>query len=184
MFMVTVFFCFYNSSLFLQNGLVVILQLALQSNSTPSLEAARALYLDKIVYVPVELLLCSFLTVNPSALASGRLLNLGGAPGHPSFEMSCSFTVQVLAQLDLLSNVMKTMAVTSPFQDSSTRKWRKLHIPALGAELLAICAQRDLLRNWTRTRAYKNDVQCLRKKIDAKVAKLHFPALGAELSAI
>merc|ERR1712070_949119 len=32
-------------------------------------------------------------------LASGRLLNLGCATGHPSFVMSCSFTKQVLAQL-------------------------------------------------------------------------------------
>jgi adenosylhomocysteinase len=30
-------------------------------------------------------------------LASGRLLNLGCATGHPSFVMSCSFTCQVLA---------------------------------------------------------------------------------------
>merc|ERR1712238_624990 len=37
-------------------------------------------------------------------LASGRLLNLGCATGHPSFVMSCSFTNQVLAQLDLLRN--------------------------------------------------------------------------------
>merc|ERR1712125_311580 len=34
-------------------------------------------------------------------LASGRLLNLGCATGHPSFVMSCSFTNQVLGQLDL-----------------------------------------------------------------------------------
>merc|ERR1712224_179685 len=34
-------------------------------------------------------------------LASGRLLNLGCATGHPSFVMSCSFTNQTLAQLDL-----------------------------------------------------------------------------------
>merc|ERR1712029_98324 len=33
-------------------------------------------------------------------LASGRLLNLGCATGHPSFVMSCSFTNQVLGQLD------------------------------------------------------------------------------------
>merc|ERR1711893_574388 len=33
-------------------------------------------------------------------LASGRLLNLGCATGHPSFVMSCSFTNQCLAQLD------------------------------------------------------------------------------------
>merc|ERR1712130_823043 len=37
-------------------------------------------------------------------LASGRLLNLGCATGHPSFVMSCSFTNQVLAQLDILKN--------------------------------------------------------------------------------
>merc|ERR1712096_465004 len=37
-------------------------------------------------------------------LAAGRLLNLGCATGHPSFVMSCSFTNQTLAQLDLLDN--------------------------------------------------------------------------------
>merc|ERR1719162_565895 len=40
-------------------------------------------------------------------LASGRLCNLGCATGHPSFVMSCSFTNQVLAQLDLLENWKK-----------------------------------------------------------------------------
>merc|ERR1712127_567350 len=34
-------------------------------------------------------------------LAEGRLLNLGCATGHPSFVMSCSFTNQAIAQLDL-----------------------------------------------------------------------------------
>lgn len=34
-------------------------------------------------------------------LAEGRLMNLGCATGHPSFVMSCSFTNQTLAQLDL-----------------------------------------------------------------------------------
>merc|ERR1719215_1939406 len=37
-------------------------------------------------------------------LAEGRLLNLGCATGHPSFVMSCSFTNQVLAQLELWQN--------------------------------------------------------------------------------
>ena len=37
-------------------------------------------------------------------LAKGRLLNLGCATGHPSFVMSCSFSNQVLAQLDLWKN--------------------------------------------------------------------------------
>lgn len=34
-------------------------------------------------------------------LAQGRLVNLGCATGHPSFVMSCSFTNQVLAQMEL-----------------------------------------------------------------------------------
>lgn len=34
-------------------------------------------------------------------LAEARLLNLGCATGHPSFVMSCSFTNQVMAQLEL-----------------------------------------------------------------------------------
>jgi adenosylhomocysteinase len=34
-------------------------------------------------------------------LSEGRLLNLGNAPGHPSFVMSASFTNQTLAQIEL-----------------------------------------------------------------------------------
>lgn len=36
-------------------------------------------------------------------LAQGRLVNLGCATGHPSFVMSCSFTNQVLAQIELFT---------------------------------------------------------------------------------
>merc|ERR1712224_703164 len=59
-------------------------------------------------------------------LASGRLLNLGCATGHPSFVMSCSFTNQMLAQLDLLKNWKETKAYKNdvyPCQRSSTRRW-------------------------------------------------------------
>merc|ERR1712097_111408 len=37
-------------------------------------------------------------------LAEDRLVNLGCATGHPSFVMSCSFTNQALAQLELWTN--------------------------------------------------------------------------------
>ncbi|MCR9065235.1 MAG: adenosylhomocysteinase [Cytophagales bacterium] len=37
-------------------------------------------------------------------LAEGRLVNLGCAMGHPSFVMSCSFSNQTLAQLELWNN--------------------------------------------------------------------------------
>ncbi|XP_078093138.1 adenosylhomocysteinase [Mustelus asterias] len=40
-------------------------------------------------------------------LAEGRLVNLGCAMGHPSFVMSNSFTNQVLAQIELWTNIGK-----------------------------------------------------------------------------
>merc|ERR1711877_105394 len=71
-------------------------------------------------------------------LASGRLLNLGCATGHPSFVMSCSFTNQVLAQLDLLKNWKETKAYKNEvylLPKELDEKVASLHLPALGAEL-------------------------------------------------
>merc|ERR1712195_101565 len=71
-------------------------------------------------------------------LASGRLLNLGCATGHPSFVMSCSFTNQALAQLDLNRNWQKTKAYKNDvylLPKSLDEKVAKLHLPALGANL-------------------------------------------------
>merc|ERR1711918_183051 len=71
-------------------------------------------------------------------LASGRLLNLGCATGHPSFVMSCSFTNKALAQLDLLNN----WKVTKKYENKVyllpkllDEKVAALHLPALGANL-------------------------------------------------
>merc|ERR1711971_495750 len=71
-------------------------------------------------------------------LASGRLLNLGCATGHPSFVMSCSFTNQVHGQLDLLKNWKETKAYKNDvylLPKSLDEKVASLHLPALGAEL-------------------------------------------------
>merc|ERR1711870_132576 len=71
-------------------------------------------------------------------LASGRLVNLGCATGHPSFVMSCSFTNQVLAQLDLVRNWNETKAYKNDvylLPKSLDEKVAALHIPALGANL-------------------------------------------------
>merc|ERR1711941_88683 len=74
-------------------------------------------------------------------LASGRLLNLGCATGHPSFVMSCSFTNQTLAQLDLLRNYKETNASKKYKNDvyllpkHLDEKVARLHLPALGAQL-------------------------------------------------
>jgi len=71
-------------------------------------------------------------------LASGRLCNLGCATGHPSFVMSCSFTNQVLAQLDILKNWKETKAYKNDvylLPKELDEKVARLHLPALGAQL-------------------------------------------------
>jgi len=82
-------------------------------------------------------------------LASGRLLNLGCATGHPSFVMSCSFTNQVLAQLDLLKNWKETKAYKNDvylLPKELDEKVARLHLPALGAELTTLTkAQADYI---------------------------------------
>merc|ERR1711920_36393 len=71
-------------------------------------------------------------------LAAGRLLNLGCATGHPSFVMSCSFTNQVLGQLDLLRNTKENGGYKNDvylLPKALDEKVANLHLPALGAEL-------------------------------------------------
>merc|ERR1711966_112925 len=71
-------------------------------------------------------------------LASGRLCNLGCATGHPSFVMSCSFTNQVLAQLDILKNWKETKGYKNEvylLPKDLDEKVARLHLPALGAEM-------------------------------------------------
>jgi adenosylhomocysteinase len=71
-------------------------------------------------------------------LAEGRLLNLGCATGHPSFVMSCSFSNQVLAQIELWSKN----------DDYALGVWRlpkqldemvaRFHLDALGVRLTTL----------------------------------------------
>merc|ERR1712086_1106173 len=74
-------------------------------------------------------------------LASGRLCNLGCATGHPSFVMSCSFTNQALAQLDLNRNFKEGKAYKNDvylLSKELDEKVAKLHLPALGANLTVL----------------------------------------------
>merc|ERR1711904_217884 len=74
-------------------------------------------------------------------LASGRLLNLGCATGHPSFVMSCSFTNQTLAQLDLLKNWKETKKYKNDvylLPKELDEKVARLHLGALGANLTTL----------------------------------------------
>merc|ERR1711977_306723 len=82
-------------------------------------------------------------------LASGRLLNLGCATGHPSFVMSCSFTNQALAQIDLNRNYTTTKEYKNDvylLPKSLDEKVASLHLPALGAKLTKLTkAQADYI---------------------------------------
>merc|ERR1712047_230645 len=74
-------------------------------------------------------------------LAAGRLLNLGCATGHPSFVMSCSFTNQVLGQLDLLRNTKENGGYKNDvylLPKALDEKVANLHLPALGAKLTTL----------------------------------------------
>jgi len=74
-------------------------------------------------------------------LAAGRLLNLGCATGHPSFVMSCSFTNQVLGQLDLLDNWKNNKGYKNNvylLPKKLDEKVARLHLPALGADLTVL----------------------------------------------
>merc|ERR1712070_233066 len=77
-------------------------------------------------------------------LASGRLLNLGCAMGHPSFVMSCSFTNQALAQLELRKAYLEAGEdkTKSKYQNQVyllpkelDEKVARLHLGQLGANL-------------------------------------------------
>ena len=73
-------------------------------------------------------------------LAEGRLLNLGCATGHPSFVMSCSFTNQCIAQLELWAErtsgkYEKKVYVLPKHLDE---KVAALHLPKLGAKLTTL----------------------------------------------
>ena len=73
-------------------------------------------------------------------LAEGRLLNLGCATGHPSFVMSCSFTNQVVAQLEIwkekeTKKYEKKVYVLPKHLDE---KVARLHLDKLGCKLTAL----------------------------------------------
>merc|ERR1719311_282425 len=79
-------------------------------------------------------------------LAEGRLLNLGCATGHPSFVMSCSFTNQVLAQLELFKEKDSGKYARGKvyvLPKNLDEKVAKLHLPSLGAKLTLLTKEQS-----------------------------------------
>ena len=68
-------------------------------------------------------------------LAEGRLVNLGCAMGHPSFVMSCSFSNQVLAQLELWNNPGKYEKRVYVLPKQLDEKVAAFHLAHVGATL-------------------------------------------------
>merc|ERR1712084_114254 len=100
-------------------------------------------------------------------LASGRLLNLGCATGHPSFVMSCSFTNQVLGQLDILKNWKENKGYKNQvylLPKELDEKVARLHLPALGAELTTLS---------------KEQADCIGVKVEGPLQTRHLPLLSS-----
>jgi len=90
-------------------------------------------------------------------LAEGRLLNLGCATGHPSFVMSCSFTNQCIAQLELWNErasgkYEKKVYVLPKHLDE---KVAALHLPKLGAKLTVLTDSQAAYINVPKEGPYK-----------------------------
>ncbi len=68
-------------------------------------------------------------------LAEGRLVNLGCATGHPSFVMSCSFSNQVIAQMELWGNTAQYPLGVYVLPKRLDEKVASLHLAALGVKL-------------------------------------------------
>jgi adenosylhomocysteinase len=68
-------------------------------------------------------------------LAKGRLVNLACATGHPSFVMSCSFTNQVLAQIELFTKSGEYDNDVYVLPKHLDEKVAALHLDKLGVHL-------------------------------------------------
>ncbi len=68
-------------------------------------------------------------------LAEGRLVNLGCAMGHPSFVMSCSFSNQTLAQIELWNHSGKYKNEVYVLPKKLDEKVASLHLDHVGARL-------------------------------------------------
>ena len=68
-------------------------------------------------------------------LAEGRLVNLGCATGHPSFVMSCSFSNQVIAQMELFNHTEQYPLGVHVLPKRLDEKVAALHLDALGVKL-------------------------------------------------
>jgi adenosylhomocysteinase len=76
-------------------------------------------------------------------LAEGRLLNLGCATGHPSFVMSCSFSNQVLAQIELFTKTSDYELGVHVLPKQLDEMVARFHLDALGVRLTQLTPEQS-----------------------------------------
>ena len=76
-------------------------------------------------------------------LASGRLVNLGCATGHPSFVMSNSFANQTLAQIDLWENREKYDCMMYTLPKHLDEEVARLHLSKIGSKLTTMTKEQS-----------------------------------------
>jgi len=72
-------------------------------------------------------------------LSEGRLVNLGNATGHPSFVMSCSFSNQVMAQVELYTKKYEIGVYRLP--KALDEKVAAVHVAALDGKVTKLTAE-------------------------------------------
>lgn len=76
-------------------------------------------------------------------LSEGRLVNLGNATGHSSFVMSCSFSNQVLGQIELYTKTSEYKVGVHRLPKELDEKVAKVHVEALGGKLTELTADQS-----------------------------------------
>ena len=90
-------------------------------------------------------------------LAKGRLVNLGCATGHPSFVMSASFSNQVLAQIELWTNIGKYENKVYVLPKHLDEKVAALHLEKLGVKLTKLTSKQAEYLNVPAAGPFKSD---------------------------
>jgi adenosylhomocysteinase len=88
-------------------------------------------------------------------LASGRLVNLGCATGHPSFVMSNSFTNQTLAQMDLWKNKETYENDVYILPKHLDEEVARLHLEKIGCKLTTMTDEQSEYLNVPKSGPYK-----------------------------
>ena len=89
-------------------------------------------------------------------LASGRLVNLGCATGHPSFVMSNSFANQTLAQIDLWQNRNSYEKKVYTLPKHLDEEVARLHLSKIGSKLTKMTADQSAYTGIPQDGPFKN----------------------------